>query len=335
MLGTGAALGGAGATLRSGITPEDTRKLQGFADVSFTDYGGSEAGLLQSVKDYAQRGHEAATAKLFGATSTDVMRALRSNPVADFIGQGWVEEGNEASAPHYERFMESPLNAYLRRNEEISYPLFDPSARGGVQSKAQALVKAPAGRRSYHDELAQEFGRALPPGFLYHDYTTRLAAALKELGQTESEVPVGGEFDARLRKLDPELADVKRTVDLHSGIANRQENPTSQYAMTVINPLLNIRKWGPWVGGGLALGGAGWLLHRYLAKQKREREEAEARSRAGEVAEIGESRGDLRKAAQFFDSALDTLSSTFDKQASPYSAAFRLGFVETLAHFSQ
>ncbi len=296
MLGTGAALGGAGLAMRQGLSPGETRDITAFQDLGNKQYAPTAEGMLETIKDYDTVGHQASKADMFGATVGDFMKRVRSTPSVKALGFGWGKGDSE----HYAEFAASPQRAYLRRLGELSKSPFE---EGGLSSTALANLQSmfnDSSLTSRGDALTKHLGQEkLPEDYSFDKFLPALKEKLTEfktLGGDDQDI-IGGTFDEWLKtdSGDPELAKIKRTLDVNQGLDTEVREVTKGYS-NIIAPVTAARKYLPWVGGAAALGGAGMLAYRWYQKKKEEEEakkrQAVAKTRAQPL------RPKIRKAAQ-------------------------------------
>jgi hypothetical protein len=324
-------VGGAGAALRAGISNQEASNLQQFADLAGKEYANNETGYLQRFKDYVAKGHLGTHAKPFGIEIPDVMKAIRQTPSVEAIGFGW-KPGDDA---HYTEFEASPLRAYLRRTGETAWGAFGPTDDSKTYLPKVKDFLFDSTSDTYMGALNKAFGAKMPAEANYHNYFEALNNAITEYQETtgkdlSGEVPIGGEFDDWLKDHKGKLYDAKRSVDLQSGVFTRAQDPAGQYS-NAINPILGLRKWLPWVGGGLAAGGAGWLLYRHLQQKEEEENRKLDQQELDQQDQLAARRTALPKAAAFFDGALGMLEEPGTHPAWQREA-YCLGFANHMLH---
>ncbi len=259
LVGVGVALGGVGAALRAGISSEEAANLKAFQDLANRTYNEGEVGRLERIKDYNSLGHRASRTDFLGFSVADVMKAVRSTPIAHAAGFPW-EKGDEA---HYEEFAASPQRAYLQRLKELGWAMFGPEAGRAPNGELPKLRKilddpsiasyATAIKKMYGTEIGKKWGDRG-----WHDTFSAVQKKLEfysSLPGADQGVPIAGGFDTWLEEDSPELAKAKRALDLYAGLTTEVRENAENYGK-VTSPVLTLRNYLLWIGVVAAWGGA-------------------------------------------------------------------------------
>ena len=290
---------GLGQAYHSGSSPGFHDDVVAFDNLRKTNpvaQGDFSADMLrQNTEDYVSKANALASNTLFGNSTVDVMKFLRTNPLMKRMTGGYDFWNPEVEA-HYKAFSDTPASSYLKLVEEAKSEALGSTNSGTLHrlSKYLSPEKFKEIAAIYGDVPAEEFIGTQQFGTddsnlrkinqklrsVYADHgiedvdisdtiNEQMTDAVSKFSPDASKFDLKA-FDPWLKAQNPQLWKEKQKLHTTNGIISAEG--IKNYGGGFTKPLRAIGDYARPIGAAIGAAGIGALVYAYMNKKKKEEE---------------------------------------------------------------